>query len=268
MGRLSLRCTSGTSNEPQLENEDVPSVDNSSESQQERENVPPVDNSSRTQLECGNAPFVDGQQSYAKHKLGVKEGESKMLGLLWDKTEDTLAVTFPEEPTDVTKKGILRFLASVYDPLGVASPTTLTGKCLYREVCDCRLSWDEKVSDRIGQMWLKFVRNLPNKVEVPRSLPRFKEPIETVELHAFGDTSGFGISAVVYAVITQASGMSKGLVAAKSRLAKKNLTIPRLELVVAHMAANLVENVRAAIEGYPVNSVHGWIDSTVALHWI
>ena len=159
-----------------------------------------------------------------------------MLGLLWDKTEDTLAVTFPKEPTDVTKRGILRFLALVYDPLGVASPTTLTGKCLYREVCDCRLSWDEKVSHRIGQMWLKLVRNLPNKVEVPRSLPRFKEPIETVELHAFGDTSGFGISAVVYAVITQASGMSRGLVAAKSRLVKKNLTIPRLELVVAHMA--------------------------------
>ena len=89
-----------------------------------------------------------------------------------------------------------------------------------------------------------------------------------MELHAFGDTSGFGISAVVYAVITQASGMSRGLVATKSRLAKKNLTIPRLELVAAHMAANLVENVRAAIEGYPVNSVYGWIDSTVALHWI
>ena len=63
------------SNEPQLENEDVPSVDNSSGSQQERKNVPPVDNSSRTQLECGNAPIVDEQQSYTKHKLGVKEGE-------------------------------------------------------------------------------------------------------------------------------------------------------------------------------------------------
>ena len=32
--------------------------------------------------------------------------------------------------------------------------------------------------------------------------------------------------------------------------------------------AHLVENVRAAIKGYPLNSVHGWIDSTVALHWI
>ena len=87
-------------------------------------------------------------------------------------------------------------------------------------------------------------------------------------LHAFGDTSGSGISSAVYAVITQASGVSKGLIAARSRLAKRNLTIPRLELVAAHMAANLVDNVRTALEGFPITSVHGWSDSTVALHWI
>ena len=69
-------------------------------------------------------------------------------------------------------------------------------------------------------------------------------------------------------MITQASGVSKGLIAAISRLAKKNLTIPRLQLVSAHMAANLVDNVRTALEGYPIKSVHGWSDSTVTLHWI
>ena len=67
-------------------------------------------------------------------------------------------------------------------------------------------------------------------------------------LHAFSDTSGSGISSAVYAMITQASGVRKGLVAAKSRLAKKNLTIPRLELVAAHLAANLVDNVRTALK--------------------
>ena len=66
-----------------------------------------------------------------------------MLGLPWNKSEDTIAVTFPEEPVDVTT-------AAVYDPLGVASPTTLMGKLLYREVCESRLPWDETVSDRIG----------------------------------------------------------------------------------------------------------------------
>ena len=69
-------------------------------------------------------------------------------------------------------------------------------------------------------------------------------------------------------MITQASRVSKGLIAAKSRLAKKNLTIPKLELVAAQIVANLVDNVRTALEGYPITSVHGRSDSSVALHWI
>lgn len=34
------------------------------------------------------------------------------------------------------------------------------------------------------------------------------------------------------------------------------------------MAANLVNNVKDALKGFPVESVHCWLDSTVALHWI
>jgi hypothetical protein len=76
------------------------------------------------------------------------------------------------------------------------------------------------------------------------------------------------VAAAVYAVIQQPSRVSSGLVAAKSRLAKKVLTIPRLELVSGHMATNLVSNVKESLEGFPVNRVVGWLDSTVALHWI
>ena len=83
----------------------------------------------------------------------------------------------------------------------------------------------------------------------------------------FGDTIGTGTAAAVYAVAYQESDTKQGLVAAKARLAKKGLTIPRL-LVVAHMAANLVDNVRNALEGCAVRSVYGWTDSIVALHWI
>ena len=56
--------------------------------------------------------------------------------------------------------------------------------------------------------------------------------------------------------------------AAKSRLAKKGLTIPRLELVSGHMATNLVHNVKEALQGFPVRNAYCWLDSTVALHWI
>jgi hypothetical protein len=34
------------------------------------------------------------------------------------------------------------------------------------------------------------------------------------------------------------------------------------------MAANLVGNVQRALEGFPVTAMQGWLDSTVALHWI
>ena len=96
----------------------------------------------------------------------------------------------------------------------------------------------------------------------------FKEVIKAIDLHAFRDTSGVETVAAVYAVVHQAFGVNEGLLAAKSRLAKKGLTIPRLKPVSAHMAANLVENVRNALEGQLVRSVHGWLDSTVAPHWI
>ena len=76
------------------------------------------------------------------------------------------------------------------------------------------------------------------------------------------------VAAAVYAVVQQSSGQTQGLVAAKVRLAKQGLTIPRLELISGHMANNLIRNVRDALEGLPVTSLHCWLDSSVALHWI
>ena len=190
------------------------------------------------------------------------------VGLPWNKTEDTSAVTFRKASPKVSKREMLRFLASDYDPLGLASPLSLEGKLLYREVCDQHLPWDQKVSETAANQWKRFERSLPDQVQVRRCLAGFKEAIEAIDLHVFGDTSGAGTSAAVYAVVHQASGVNQGLLAAKSRLAKKGLTIPELELVCAHVTANLAEKVKNVLQGQPVRSVHGWLDSTVALHWI
>ena len=219
------------------------------------------------ELEGENA-VSDGESTYAKQQLGVKANETKMLGLTWNKESDTLRVTFPQEKADITKRGILRFLASIFDPLGLVSPITLTGKVVYRATCDENVPWDKDLPDVIHKQWEKFEKKLPLEVEVPRSLAAHQEQIEAIDLHVFGDTSGTGTAAVVYAVVHQKSGLSQGIVAARSRLAKKGLTIPRLELVSAHMAANLAQNVKDALDGFPIRRVTGWLDSTVALHWL
>ena len=56
------------------------------------------------------------EQSYAKQQLRVNEGETKLLGVPWDKRNDTLQVTFPTSPAQCTKRGVLGRLAQVYDP--------------------------------------------------------------------------------------------------------------------------------------------------------
>ena len=102
------------------------------------------------QIEFEDAPVIkqaDGSnQTYAKQQLGVKPNETKMLGMHWNKNKDVISVSVPEK-TDKTKRGILRFLASIFDPLGIISPVMLYGKILYRESCDLKIGWDKPITN-------------------------------------------------------------------------------------------------------------------------
>jgi hypothetical protein len=51
-----------------------------------------------------NNHVVDHQQSYAKEQLGVQHGETKLLGLSWNKHNDILGVAFSKKPEDITDK--------------------------------------------------------------------------------------------------------------------------------------------------------------------
>ena len=130
------------------------------------------------------------------------------------------------------------------------------------------MAWDADLPQELLKRWQRWEMKLPVKTEVPRALVPAREPIQAIALHAFGDASAQGVAAADYAVVEQTSGVNQGLVAAKARLAKQGLTIPRLELVAGHMAVNLLTNVHDALTGYLVKSLNAWLDSTVALHWI
>ena len=186
----------------------------------------------------------------------------------WDKRSDTLAVTFPNEREPKTKRGVLSKLARVYDPLGLASPLTLVGKQIYRDACDSKIPWDADLNGKLLQRWEKWERTLPPEIVVPRSIVSHQEEVTAIELHTFGDASIEGFGAAVYAVVKQPSGITQQLVTAKSRLAKRSLSLPRLELVAAHMAANLAVNVSNALPKDQSPTIYAWVDSLVVLHWI
>ena len=76
------------------------------------------------------------------------------------------------------------------------------------------------------------------------------------------------MAAAEYAVVVQELGVNQGLVTARVRLAKKGLTIPRLELVSGYMAVNLLTNLTEALKGFLLTAKYCWLDSTIALYWM
>ena len=90
-----------------------------------------------------------------------------------------------------------------------------------------------------------------------------REPIANIDIQPFSDASINGVCSVAYAVIYQPNKISQGLITSKSRLAKRNLTISRLELTVAKMSANLSQNIKNTINNQNVRNFYAWSDSTV-----
>ena len=125
-----------------------------------------------------------------------------------------------------TTKREVCVIGKIYDPLGLVSPTTIVAKILYRKMCDNKLPWDGELPEEIKKRLVEWQNELRAKVTVPRTLTPVNHQITAV--HGFGDTSKNGVSAAVYAVVQQGETTTQGLVCSKSRLAKMNLSIPRL----------------------------------------
>ena len=138
-------------------------------------------------------------------------------------------------------------LSRVYDPLGLVSPTTLSRKLPYCRACELKVPWDTQPPDGLIKELSKWEEGLLTGKTMPRPLVAHRENITKIDLHWFSDAGGRGVSAALYAVVAQPSGVSAGLVTAKARLAKQSLSIPHLEFVSGHMATNLITYTRDAL---------------------
>ena len=132
----------------------------------------------------------------------------------------------------ITKRNILSYIASIYDPLGLTSASYIIGKAIYCDLYDKKLPWESEIPQILNKKFKKWVNDITNIIiEIPRSIPTHKESITSVDLHVFGDVSIVANCAAVYAVVNQPSVISQGLVASKLRISKRDLTIPRLEFL-------------------------------------
>ena len=115
-------------------------------------------------------------------------------------------------------------------------------KQIYREACDENKGWNSEVSPDLTRDWLRWVRQL-RIVKVPRSLIKDCRKVNSVRIHQFADVSSLPCSTVTIAVVEQGTDQMKGLLTSKSRIAKRNTSVPRPELTGGQVAANMAKNV-------------------------
>ena len=78
----------------------------------------------------------------------TKDLGNKILGVGYSYEEDCLYVRVREKlfkPVE-TKKQLLSWISSIYDPLGLISPYMLKGRILFQLVTKDKLGWNDKLS--------------------------------------------------------------------------------------------------------------------------
>lgn len=210
--------------------------------------------------------------------FGTQEGNEvnpaqKLLGLHWNTSTDEISISFgkPSPSTHWTKRKVLKEVASIYDPLGLASPTTLYGKLFLQSLWKIQLGWDELLPPDLNAKWSRIIDswNIP-WLKMKRLLfTTDSNDSDTTDLHVFTDASTNAYCAAAYLVRHGKNSLNKvSIIMAKSRLAPLNqsITIPRLELSALAIGAKLITYITQQLP-IPVAKKFLWTDSTVALAW-
>jgi len=195
----------------------------------------------------------------------------RALGVIWDTECDVLTFRISKPMKPATKRGILSVLSSVYDPLGLISPFILNARRIVQELFRRNAGWDETIPADLLKQWESWTQQVCalEKFQVPRCILPEETGELHKELHYFSDASETAHGVVVYLRVTQPhGGIHTQLLMAKSRLAPlKGMTIPRLELTAAALAARVDEQLREELR-LPRDCCYFWTDSTIVLGYI
>lgn len=196
----------------------------------------------------------------------------RALGVCWCIQSDSFRFKIIMSDKPPTRRNILSIVSSVYDPLGILAPVTLTAKKILQELCRMKLGWDILIPDGLAREWSMWKTQLYQLENI--SVPRCFKPTgfgESVlnQLHHFADASEEGYGTVSYLLQKNSSSdVHCAFVMGKSRVAPlKHMTIPRLELTAATMAARMDKTLRSELQLQFQESVF-WSDSVTVLKYI
>ena len=153
---------------------------------------------------------------------------------------------------------MLSAINGTFDPLGITTPVVILGKILYSEACLSKVSWDGKLPNEIVDRWNYWIKMLKtcSLLTIPRSVTLGKA--ERVIIHGFSDASRKAVVVAVYLVSYYKEMESESrLLVAKSRIAPRDTSVPRQELIGAHMLSRLLNHIKNTLTDNKICEYHG-----------
>ena len=207
---------------------------------------------------CSNRPKVleDIPVEDRVANVNIEESElpcMKALGIQWNAEVDvfTFLLKLPQD-IEYTKRGFLKKLATLFDPLQMLAPFTVRARMAMQETWLLGLGWDDEFPDELRKKCHEWFRELPELscVEVPRCYRVSGKRVVDTSIHTMTDASQLAYAAVSYVRHEYEDGeVTVRFVAAKAKVAPtKAISIPRLELMAAVLGLRLMRKVSELLE--------------------
>ena len=213
------------------------------------------------------------------------------VGMVWAPKEDVLSidlkplffgktkrgkmpelVTGPVKPAlekNFTRRNMLAKTASIFDPLGLATPVTAKYKLDLHDLVERKMGWDDLIPETYLETWVENLEEMQKLrgISYDRSIVPPNAESNEVELIVSCDASKDIAIATVHAKTKLKNGSYEcRLVSAKSRLVKE-LTIPKAELRGCVLAVHLAHAVKHSL-GDQLKSTIYVTDSAICLFWL
>lgn len=214
-------------------------------------------------------PLID--QEVQLDFTNEKDSSIKTLGLTWMPKSDLFGIKSNSVSNNkITKRSVASDIARLFDPLGILAPVIVTAKIFLQQLWELKLDWDAALPAEHHTKWTTFRNSLPilSQITFPRHVYANEIP-KTKQLHIFADASEKAYGAAIYIRSTTNNGrIIVRLLCSKSRVAPtKKITLPRLELCAAKVAAELADRVKKCLQ-FENTPAYFWTDSEIVLAWI
>ena len=149
-------------------------------------------------------------------------------------------------------------VASIFDPLGLISPSVIIFKAYLQKLWQNSFQWDEQLSPQLQGEWDKLCNTIPKLSDICINRKVVGSPTTNLQLHGFCDSSERAYGACIYIRSTDLKqAVFCNLLCSSSRVAPlKKQTISRLELCAAVLLAKfppyLTRNALSILSGVSV----------------